>query len=60
MFKKGMIGIEAEDWKHRRKLVSKVFTHEFISSHIPMMIDIANGAFEDLETKSSIDKPEPN
>jgi len=38
MTKKGLAFIEKDVWKHRRRILSKVFTYDFISSQIPNMI----------------------
>ena len=42
LVKKGLIAVEGNEWKHRRKMISKVFTHEFIASQIPLMCTILN------------------
>lgn len=46
MFKKGMLCAEGTKWKHMRKTVSQAFNFDFIVSHIPMMISIADKAFD--------------
>ena len=48
-FKKGLICSEREGWKHRRKLLSQVFNFDFILENIPVMVKIADKAFEEFE-----------
>ena len=45
LFKKGLVATEGNQWKHRRKLLSKVFTYDFITSQIPMMGKIIDEVF---------------
>ena len=52
-FKKGIIPIEKDQWKHRRKLLSQVFNFDFITSHIPMMTSIADQVFEEVEKEQT-------
>jgi cytochrome P450 len=40
IFRKGLFLSENGEWKHRRKLLSNVFNYDFITAHIPMMVDI--------------------
>ena len=47
--KKGLVSIDGNWWKHRRRMISKVFTHEFIVSQIPMMCTIINQVFDEFE-----------
>ena len=49
---KGLVAIEGNEWKHRRKLISKVFTYDFIISHIPMMSKIADQVFDSFEANT--------
>ena len=56
--KKGLVDVEANEWRHRRKLISKVFTHEFIISRIPMMCTIASQAFDEFEKEGLKVHPE--
>ena len=44
--KNGMICAEGNQWKHRRKNISQAFNFDFIVSHIPMMVQIADKAFD--------------
>jgi cytochrome P450 len=57
---RGMLTSEGTDWKNKRKILSSVFNYEFITSHIPMMIMIADKVFDDFEnahwSKNSEDK----
>ena len=43
--KKSLIAIDGTEWKHRKKLLSKVFNYDFIASHIPTMVRIADTVF---------------
>ena len=47
-----MICAEGAQWKHRRKNISQAFNFDFIVSHIPMMVQIADKAFDEFEQKS--------
>ena len=55
---KGIIAIEGSDWKHRRRLLSKVFNYDFITDHIPMMITIADKVFDEVEANHWKENPE--
>ena len=46
--KHGLLSIEKDVWKSRRKIFSQVFNFDFITSHIPMMINIADEIFDEL------------
>ena len=46
--RKGLTRVEGDEWKHRRKLVSQVFNFDFITSHIPMMVKVANQVFQEF------------
>ena len=58
LIKRGLVSIEGNEWKHRRKLISKVFTHEFIVAQIPMMCTIADQTFEEFEQEHLKTHPE--
>ena len=49
--KNGLVAVEGKKWKHRRKLISKVFNYDFITSLIPEMVHIANRVFDDFENR---------
>lgn len=49
--KNGLVAVEGKKWKHRRKLISKVFNYDFITSLIPEMVHIANRVFDDFESR---------
>ena len=42
IIKKGLIAIEGDEWKNRRKIISHVFNFDFITYNIPMMSQIAD------------------
>ena len=46
--KKGIVCQEKDQWKHRKKIYSSVFTYDFIISHIPLMVTIANDVFDEF------------
>ena len=48
---KGIVMIEGSEWKHRRKLLSHVFTHDFITALIPQMITVLDQVFEEFEKR---------
>ena len=56
----GIIGLEGDDWKNRKKMLSKVFNHDFITGHIPMMINIADKVFDEVEAEWRQSNPEEN
>ena len=45
VFNRSLLGTEKLDWKAKRKLLSKVFTHDTISAYLPEMVENANQAF---------------
>ena len=49
--KNGLVAVEGKKWKHRRKLISKVFNYDFITSLIPEMVHIANRVFDDFANR---------
>ena len=49
---RAITNVEDNEWKHRRKLLSKVFNYDFIVAHIPMMITIADKVFDDLNQEA--------
>jgi cytochrome P450 len=51
IIKNGLVNVEGKKWKHRRKLISKVFNFDFITSLVPEMIEIADNIFDDFEKK---------
>jgi cytochrome P450 len=48
IFGNGMLGSEGNDWKDKRKLLSKVFSYDFIIDNLPMIISIADQVFDDF------------
>ena len=46
---KGIVAAEDEYWKKKKKLLSKVFTFDFVVSQIPNMIKIADTTFDSVE-----------
>ena len=56
--RRGLVVSEGNEWKNKRKLLSNVFNHDFITSHIPMMITIADQVFDDFESKYWDNNPE--
>lgn len=46
IIQRGIIFIQKETWKHRRRLISKVFNFQFISSQIPTMAKNADFCFQ--------------
>ena len=54
--KKGLVCKEKEEWKLRRKFLSQVFNHDFIVSHIPLKVKIANKLFEEFDQKQEKDE----
>ena len=49
--KKGIVCMQKEEWKHRKKTLSQVFNYDFITSQIPLMINVANNVFDKFEEK---------
>jgi len=45
MLKRGIVFIEKDVWRHRRRVLSKVFNYEFITSQIPVMMQSADMMF---------------
>ena len=41
--------LENDEWKHHRKVISKVFNYDFITSQIPNMVTIADRIFDQIE-----------
>lgn len=58
IFPKGLIFLEKDDWKHHRKIISKVFNYDFIVEQIPTMIAVANKVFDEFEENSWKKNPE--
>ena len=46
--RRGIVCQEKDEWKHRKKQLSKVFNFDFVTSHVPLMITIANDVFCDF------------
>jgi len=51
ILRKGLVAIEGKKWKHRRKLISKVFNYDFITALVPEMIELADSIFDNFEKK---------
>ena len=49
IIKKGLLAIEGDEWKNRRKIISHVFNFDFITYNIPMMSQIADDVFKEFE-----------
>lgn len=50
----GLVFSEGEDWKNKRKLMSKVFNFELLTKNIPKIAAICDKAFEEFDTRFSI------
>lgn len=48
---KGMSLSEGNQWKHKRKLLSQVFTHDFITALIPKMVTIIEQTFDNFDAQ---------
>ena len=46
LVKKGIVFSEDNIWKKKKKLLSKVFNYDFITSQIPDMVTIADQVFD--------------
>lgn len=44
--KHGLVCMEKDAWKHRKKMLSEVFNYNFITSHIPLMANIVDKVCE--------------
>jgi hypothetical protein len=49
IMKKGLVSIEGNEWRHRRKTLSKIFNFDFITQYIPMMARVADKVFDEVE-----------
>ena len=49
-----ILTLEGAEWVHRRKFLTKILNFDFISSHIPNMITIADNVLDELEQKSQL------
>ena len=49
--KRGLVFLEKDEWKHHRKVLSKVFNFDFIISEVPNMSIIADKIFDEFEQK---------
>lgn len=58
VLQKGLIFIEKNVWKHRRRILSKVFNFDFIGSQIPVMVQSADVMFEKFEEEYWSQHPE--
>ena len=58
MLKRGLVFIEKDVWRHRRRILSKVFNFDFIGSQIPVMVESANLMFERFEQEYWSQHPE--
>ena len=56
ILRKGLVAIEGKKWKHRRKLISKVFNYDFITALVPEMIELADNIFDNFENKFKKDE----
>ena len=52
---KSLLFMEKEDWKHRRKLLSKTFSFEYLVSRIPDMKRIIGDMLDKHENKFNLD-----
>lgn len=43
----GIVYTEKDKWKNRRKILSKIFNFDFITSQIEMMVKVADSIFEE-------------
>jgi cytochrome P450 len=48
IIKKGLVGVEGKAWRHRRKLLSKIFNFDFIKEEIPLMVAVADNVFNEF------------
>ena len=55
---KGIVVVENQEWKNRRRILSKVFNYDFIVSQIPNIISIADKIFDQFEEKYWSKHPE--
>ena len=55
---RGLIFIEKNIWKHRRRILSKVFNFDFIASQIPVMVQSADMIFNRFEEEYWPQHPE--
>ena len=49
----GLLFLEGNDWKCRRKMMSKVFNHNFLMSHIPDIAKICDEMLDKEEKKAA-------
>jgi cytochrome P450 len=47
--KNGLVFSEHQNWKNKKKILSKTFNYEFIISKLPEMAKIADKTFEEFE-----------
>lgn len=50
-------GSEGNDWKEKKKLLSKIFTYDFIIDSIPRMANIADEVLDNFENKYWLKHP---
>lgn len=48
---KGIVMAEDQEWKKRKKILSKVFNYDFITSQIPNISVIADKVLDQFEEK---------
>lgn len=58
IFGNGMLASERNEWKDKRKVLSRVFTYDFIIDSLPMIINIADQVFDDFENNYWFEHPE--
>jgi cytochrome P450 len=58
IIERGVVVVEDQEWKNRKKILSKVFNYDFISSQIPNMAMIADKVFDKFEEKYWNQHPE--
>ena len=49
--KKGLVFLEKDEWKHHRKILSKVFNYDFIMAQVPNICIITDQIFDEFEQK---------
>lgn len=58
IFGHGLVASENNEWKRKRKLLSKIFTFDSIIEALPTIITITNTVFEEFENRHWERKPE--
>ena len=51
MFGQGLVFLEGDRWKSRRKILSKVFNFDFLINLVPLMSELFDECLQEMEEK---------